>query len=453
MTKNRQLLFDFEERYPCLYDVQVGGVAVYACLRDDVLAILRGVRRGDSVLPSGRKGRVYLRRLAGTFVGFARHRQARTLIFTSAIYRRDHGRNLAAEWLMGRYSDAVVFEWLSRNEAFDGAWFADALRDRFVPIDGYLVLYKLHSVLHRKRCKEYETRVREQLAEALRACPEPANEAQAAALAYVRDQLPVSCAKVAASQEVFRWLFRRYDQVETSVDFWGSARENITPVLPGSPRSVELQHGIITHEHPGYVYPPFVGGLGGALFERTILAYDEGTKRILTHDSIFRPEQIEVVGNPRVALYQREYGVGDGNRDLVLFTSQPYEQDGSGSGYYAEIIPQLAALQDELRTNLAWAGCRLAVKLHPREDDAIAELYRRELPEAEVFGRAAELYDLLCRTRLHVTVSSTVLYEAESFGVPTVLVRYGDVDARELFGREVPMLGKVCPLEGLEIYK
>ena len=68
-------------------------------------------------------------------------------------------------------------------------------------------------------------------------------------------EMPVSYASTAISQQVFRRLFRKYENIKYAIDFWGSGRENIIPVLPGDFEAVELQHGIITEFHPGYIYP------------------------------------------------------------------------------------------------------------------------------------------------------------------------------------------------------
>ena len=45
-------------------------------------------------------------------------------------------------------------------------------------------------------------------------------------------EMPKSYASTVISQQLFRKLFRKYNNIEYAIDFWGSGRENIIPVLP-----------------------------------------------------------------------------------------------------------------------------------------------------------------------------------------------------------------------------
>lgn len=427
----KQLLFEFEIKYPFLYRVEVNRVPLYTCLRDHTLMLLRD---GDAVAQKAEnnsKGRVFPRRLMDGILKLPQLRRAKTLIFTSSVYRRDHGRNLAAEYLMEHYPGAAVFEWPSRNEAFDRAYFSDPNRERYCPLDFYLVLFKAARLLHRKSMAEKEERLREELRRRFEAAPPPANGNEAAAIRYLLDTLPESYVTTELSHSIFRRLFRGYTSIQYAVDFWGSGRENIFPVLPGTPEKIELQHGLISGTHPGYVYPDFVREADTDFFRRTLLVYGEATKRILCDASIFREEQIKVIGNPRIQMYRRVFGTREQEKSLILFTSQPFEQDGSGVEYYHDMVLFLHAVTSYLKEKDLRKRFQLGIKLHPRETEDVLELYRREVPGCVLFDSNEELFELLSRSYLHLTVSSTTLFEAAEFGVPTVLFAFSAVPLAE----------------------
>lgn len=427
-------LIEFETEYPKLYEILVNGNPVYAALRDGVNVAVNGGDSGTCGNTDSDAGRVSVRRVIGSFVKLKRFKKAKTLIFTSSVYRRDKGRNLAAEFLMDKYPDAVVFEWPSCNEGFDFAYFKDALKDKYCPLEWYLIKYKLYMLLHKKEYNRYCDKCREKLGKIFPESTEnlPGNHRRA--IEYIRTEMPNSYAVTIISQNIFRKIFKKYQNVEVAVDFWGSARENIIPVLPGKPQSVELQHGIITRIHPGYIYPEFVKDLNMDFFKRILLVYGNKTKEMLTEDSIFDPDKVDVIGNPRVIKYKQEFKTTNEERNLILFTSQPYEQDGVGENYYSTVIGYLTSIHNYLNSNKELCAFRLAIKLHPRETNKAVKLYQNCLPSVSVFDNNSELYELINKSILHLTVSSTVLYEAAMFDVPTVVLNYNDSDFSKIFG-------------------
>ncbi len=408
----------FENKYKFLYDIQVGGVAIYTCLRDGMMSVLSDQGLGVQASTSTEKGRVYPKRVLDSLMKWRKYRNRKTLIFTSAVYRRDKGRNLAVEFLMDKYPDAVAFEWPSRNTSFDSAYFHD--KKNYVPIDGYLILYKLYSFLHRKERSNIEAQCRSRLEEQFAADP-PQTDVEKRAVAFILEQLPQSVSATEFSQRLFKWMFRKYKNVDYAIDFWGSGRENIIPVLPGNPQSIELQHGIITPSHQGYVYPEFVRNSSSCLFSRKILVYGEKEKEILSQNSIFPSEMVEVIGNPRIYMYKVLFKEEKKNKKWILFTSQPYEQSYPGTVYYNVMLPYLQRIANYMEQNTSY---KLAVKLHPRENNAVKKLYEDKLPKTPVFGAESELYDLLCESYIHITVSSTVLLEGAAFDVPTVTLQF-----------------------------
>lgn len=435
--KSEELLFDFERKYKFLYEITVRGVPIYTCCRDIVLGMLMGDNYSGNTSYSEETEKIYIRRIIEGLWKSIRFRGKKTLIFTSAMYRRDQGRNLAAEYLMDVYDEAVVFEWPSKNSKFDGAYFSDVERKVYCPLDIYVLFYRLYKILHKNYFKEKRQECYDNLKRYFDAISYGnTNEREKSVIEYLLNTMPEAYADTYVSQNVFRAFFFRYKSVENAIDFWGSGRENIIPVLPGNVKSIELQHGIITNYHPGYIYPQFVNEMNNPFFKRTILVYGEKTKEILFRNSIFKEEQLEVIGNPRIQKYKKELESASKQRDLILFTSQPYEQDGRGNNYYSSMLnylKEIAVLTDQ---HPFWKRYKLAVKLHPRESNSVAELYKSQIKKVQIYDNATGLYELLGKSYLQVTVSSTTLYEAAEFDVPTITLQYGNNNPIKIFGVE-----------------
>ncbi len=428
-------LLEFESRYPELYSILANGVPVYASLRDDVNFKLSG--KDNDAISTKEQGKVSFRRIIDSFAKLRCFKKSKTAVFTSSVYRRDNGRNLAAEFLMDKYPDTVIFEWPSRNESFDFAYLKDKLRSRYCPLEYYVIYNKIYIKLHKKEydrlCDECRQKLDAIFGDADSSLPDNYRRT----IDYLKAAMPDSYATNIMNQRVFNGLFKNYRNLEYAIDFWGSARENIIPVLPSKPESIELQHGLINSAHPGYIYPKFVADLDYDFFKRKILVYGEKTKNMLCDLSIFEPQQLEVVGNPRIKKYKEEINVDATEKKLILFASQTYEQDGTGTNYYATIIPVLQKIAELIKTDERFASYKLGVKLHPRENNSIVEMYQKALPDAQVFGNTSQLYELLASSYVQLTVSSTTLFEAAEFGTVTVLVDYGGVRDVDMFGFKV----------------
>ena len=148
--KQESELFAFENKYPFLYEILVGGVPIYTSYRDAIVQILRdGTEAVSSVQAQGKDG-ISIKRIISGFFKKRKFKKKQTLIFTPTIYRRDKGRNLAAEYLMDKYPSACVFEWSSRNAEYDNAYFTDVNKDKYCPLDYFSVRLKLYSLFHKK---------------------------------------------------------------------------------------------------------------------------------------------------------------------------------------------------------------------------------------------------------------------------------------------------------------
>ncbi|MBQ8859906.1 MAG: hypothetical protein IJ015_01045 [Ruminococcus sp.] len=425
-------LLEFETRYPKLYSVLANGVPVYASLRDGVNFKLNG--KSDDNVSSKEQGKVSIRRIIDSFIKLKQFKNTKTAVFTSSVYRRDNGRNLAAEFLMDKYPDTVVFEWPSRNESFDFAYFKDNLKDRYCPLEYYVIYNKIYIKLHKKEYVRLCEECREKLDAIFCDNENSLPDNYLSAINYLKSVMPDSYATNIMNQRVFKRLFKNYRNLKYAIDYWGSARENIIPVLPSKPKSIELQHGLINSAHPGYIYPKFVSDLNYDFFKRTILVYGEKTKKLLTENSVFIEDKIDVIGNPRMQVYKKEFEVTGERKSLILFSSQPYEQDKKGENYYNVVIPMLKSIEKWLVNHPQYI---LAVKLHPRENNKIMDLYTKNLTNCVVYCNSEDLYDVLLKSFIHITVNSTVLYEATEFSVPTITIQYAEYDNKELFGDKV----------------
>ena len=432
----RDLLFQFENKYSFLYGIEVNGVPIYTSLRDGVLKCLQN-HTSSVVHVKEKKGRIYLRRIVDGFFKLYKCRNAKTLVFTSTMFRRDKGRNLAAEFLMDRYCQTVVCEWPSRNTQFDVAYLYDKYKEKYIPLDYCLIYSKIYRIVHRK---EYNTLVEEQREKikklfALR--KDYFSDEDCPAIEYLILEVPKTFADIYIGQKIFKTIFKNYKHIEYAIDFWGAGRENIIPVLPGKPKSIELQHGIITENHPGYIYPQFANKICKDFFSRKLLVYGKKTRDLLTQKSVFMKEQIEIIGNPRIIKCKELFDFGGKKRNIILFTSQPFEQDGAAEGYYETMLPILRRIQEILDSSEKWKEYHLVVKLHPRENNGIAKWYRERLGKCVVYDNSSQLFELLNQTFLHITVSSTTLYEAALFGVPSAVIGFNGIVDEKNYGFKI----------------
>lgn len=446
-----ETLLRFEKKYMFLYEIEVNGFPVYTCFHDRVNLLLSEDETEKKVECENEKGRIYPKRILDSFLKFKKFKKSKTLIFTSAVFRRDYGRNLAAEYLMEKYPESVVFEWPSRTDAYDVAYFQDPKKDRYCPIDFYVLAHKIYSRLHHKEETILEEKCRKRLIDYFSKESIVEDMVGERVIEMLIQEMPKSYASTAISQQLFRKMFRKYKNIEYAIDFWGSGRENIIPVLPGKFEAVELQHGIITEFHPGYIYPTKANEKCKRFFARTLLLYGEATKKLLTQKSVFTEKQVEVIGNPRILKYKQEFGESSEKRQYILFTSQPFEQDVQGAEYYNKVIPILQNIQKQLNTDEKWKKYSLAIKLHPRENNGIKNKYEDNIPGCKVFDNATQLYELLGKSFLHITATSTTLYEAALFDTPTVLVSYQGYKSEAVFGFRVKKIKNKLPDELVEL--
>ena len=196
--------------------------------------------------------------------------------------------------------------------------------------------------------------------------------------------------------------------------------------------SVAVQHGIIHRFHVGYRYPARPPQL---LLPRRTYVFGEYEARLLTGESVYRPDEVAVSGSPRLdlagpetrdpaerdrtrAAVRRELGVAHGDRLVVVSTTAAAVLTRFG------VMPALGRLFDHPLRNV-----HLVVKLHPAEADGtryerliegIATARGMPAPPLTVV-KAIDLYGLLRAADAHLGSYSTVLTEATVLGTPNLL--------------------------------
>lgn len=167
---------------------------------------------------------------------------------------------------------------------------------------------------------------------------------------------------------------------------------------------IDIQHGIVYTSHPFYRINE-VPGKGTNLLPDRCLVYGEYWKQKLI-ESGWRPEQVEVAG------YFLDVGVGKTQsikRPYILYTSQPHT--------HAEIRSHINAIVNLVEQK----GWRIVISLHP------ADLRNSfsDLTEKGVIVSDIDTYDMMRDCEVHVSVSSTLLWEAMVFGKPSYILEFG----------------------------
>lgn len=166
-------------------------------------------------------------------------------------------------------------------------------------------------------------------------------------------------------------------------------------------RVTELQHGTIAG-HPFYIYPDSYR----KVFERILLpdriaVYGEYWRRLLISDNIF-PENTVVVGGYYLQTPPVSRNTDSQTRTVILLTTQGI--------YYRNWIEYIRFLTSQLDP----AGWRILIKPHPSEK---LESYRDLVVDGFVELPDQGTYELLSQCDIHISVTSTVLFEAVRYGV------------------------------------
>ena len=189
---------------------------------------------------------------------------------------------------------------------------------------------------------------------------------------------------------------------------------------------LELQHGLITPDHPGYFF-----GLSGQYdmrdspFPDGLLVYGEHFKRVLIGNPSICPASIIPVGYPYLQLEykKRLRDIQKDEQEAILITSQP----GLGE-FWSDFAVSLAHEID----------IPVIIKPHPAEYSQASYIFRQALEsgKVKVIQDNHSLYDLFSVASCHLSVASTSHLEAIAFGLKDVIVPIHGLEQHFEFLRE-----------------
>jgi len=171
---------------------------------------------------------------------------------------------------------------------------------------------------------------------------------------------------------------------------------------------IELMHGTISESHPQYNFPQeFRKIVGDKLFPDKLAVYGEYWKDIVVRGNLFQAEDVDIVGyylkTPKMNISSNL-----SDKNVILITSQ---------WTVVEVIRDYVIfLKENLDRNL-W---QVVIKPHPVEDPFIyTDLLERDFIVLSEF----DIYSALLLADIHISVYSSVLYEAVRYNVSNYVLR------------------------------
>ena len=173
----------------------------------------------------------------------------------------------------------------------------------------------------------------------------------------------------------------------------------------------DVQHGIIYTSHPHYQLADAPAG-SEVMRPDACLVYGEFWKEKLLR-SAWSADQVQVVG---YFLDMAPAQTPDCTKPYILYTSQPHT--------HAAIKTHITAILG----TVVQRGWQIVIALHP-SDSTNAYHDIRAIPGVSI--GTIDSYDLLRHCHVHISVSSTLLWESMLFNKPSYVLNYG-VEAQDL---------------------
>jgi hypothetical protein len=211
-------------------------------------------------------------------------------------------------------------------------------------------------------------------------------------------------------RQLFRWIEPRHLLVADPGEHASVAAAKELGV-----RVVELQHGGTTDRfHSGYCWTDYAIPHRRTMpIPDRLFLYGQHTRREIDRHG-FWGGSIRVVGCPRVDQYRNRRPVAEPAGPRLLLTTG------------ASVPEAISFMADFLAASRDIPGLELWVKLHPiyeRSPDAYLEAFRGDERVRVLSGSEdPSTFELLSRTSIHVSVSSSCHYDALGLGVPTVIL-------------------------------
>ncbi|MGB2963464.1 MAG: hypothetical protein WBB69_05710 [Anaerolineales bacterium] len=177
---------------------------------------------------------------------------------------------------------------------------------------------------------------------------------------------------------------------------------------------IELMHGSISDSHPHYNYPPSYSSLFiNTMFPDKLAVYGEFWKDNVVRGNMFPEDAVEIVGYYlKVPDVQKQAQPAEKN--VILITSQ------------WTVVDVLYDYVKFLKENLNKTQWQVIIKPHPAER---LTTYQDLLEEDFVLLSNENIYKLLQNAGIHISVCSSVLWEAIRYDVANYVLlddRYQD---------------------------
>lgn len=176
----------------------------------------------------------------------------------------------------------------------------------------------------------------------------------------------------------------------------------------------ELQHGLINTHDLYYAYDPVFGkAVQNAMFPDKILLYGPYWKRVLEKGCEWKRDQLIIAGD----YLAPDFAEPDLSKkeNLILVASQKGMDD--------QYVPFILQLREKIKKHSDW---RVIVKLHPMERNA--EAYRGlENDQVKIAGRSDNIFSLLERARIQISIYSTTFFDAAGYRVMNFSWKSGSV--------------------------
>lgn len=190
-------------------------------------------------------------------------------------------------------------------------------------------------------------------------------------------------------------------------------------------RSIGVQHGIIYRHHPSYNYSradlfKYKNKIDCILPDKTAV-FGNHFKNLLLKCGNYRPEQIEITGQPRTDIYienEKKYSRKrlckslriDPNKKIIVFAPRLWKQSPESKVALNEIVNSLRGIKD----------AALIIKVHHVDDNSFYHEFLSGSGYNAVVTKETDLYTLLYCSDLVISISSTVMLDALIMGKPVI---------------------------------
>jgi hypothetical protein len=199
--------------------------------------------------------------------------------------------------------------------------------------------------------------------------------------------------------------------------------------------SIEVQHGLISRNDFYYVYhEQFRAVAPLAFFPDKIVLYGTYWKDVLSSGAEWKKDQLIVAGN--YLANAREKKVDSIKKENIIFIGAQKNLAKQYTGYCIHLQNILTSKGHN------W---RVVVKMHPLEKTP--DVYRNNLPKhgIEVLGNESNLFDVLAKSRIQISIYSTTFFDALGYDVLNFSLQNFTNSAD--YAREMVEEGVALPLE------